>query len=212
MFPTPPQAKCIANERVRPAKGAPFQWATYVADDPPDDVLAFYAQALGRAPDEAGNKWGEPREQPLHSVAIYPVERMEAIPPSARARIPPGTRTLIFLLQRGEPEAPRQPYQDNELPNNLSAASLLEATLAGRLIWARSDKGPVLKAGGRVREGLHSGREIWIAFSHAGGEYVLELTSQMRPYGEPIRQRNGWFSRCELARLWEAAQRSMKVG
>jgi len=143
-------------------------------------------------------------------VTIYPVDRIDAIPPSARQRVPPGARTLIFLLQRGEASPPRQPYQDNELPDNLSPASLLEATLGGRLVWAQSEKGPVLEAGGRVREGLHSGRELWITLGHMGGAYTLALTSEMRPYGEPLRQRNGWFSRCELAKLWEAARRSSK--
>jgi len=210
LFPQPPNSQCVANERVVPAKGAPFDWAVFVVEDLPDDVIAFYSRALGRPPDEAGNKWGEPGEQPLHSLSVHPVERIETVPPSARGRVPPGTRTLIFLVSRSEGAPPRQPYQDNVLPNTLSPAALLEATRAGRLVWARSAKGPVLKAGGRAPEGLHSGREIWITIGHSGRDYVLTLTSELRPYGEPLRQKNGWFSRCELAKLWEAGCGSVR--
>src|SRR5262245_38759663 len=210
MFPQPPNSHCIASESVLPTGQPPFRWAVFVTNDLPDDIIAFYTQALERAPDEAGCKWWEPRAQPLHSVSVYPVERVDAIPPSARERVPPSARTLISLLQRSEASPPRHPYQDNVLPKVLSPASLLEATRAGQLIWASSGKGPVLKAGGRVPEGLHSGREIWITLSRMGHEYMLALTSEMRPYGEALRQKNGWFSRCELAKLWEAARRSNK--
>lgn len=210
MFPQPPNSQCVANERVTPTKGSPFEWAVFVVKDLPDDVVAFYSRAIGRPPDEAGNKWGEPREQPLHSLSVYPVERIETIPPSARGCVPLETRTLIFLVSRSEDAPSRQPYQDNVLPNILSPATLLEATLAGRLVWARSEKGPVLEAAGRVPQGLHSGREIWINLGHTGRDYVLTLTSELRPYGDPLQQKNGWFSRCELAKLWEAACGSVR--
>jgi hypothetical protein len=58
---------------------------------------------------------------------------------------------------------------------------------------------------------LHAGREIWITLGRSGGEYTLALTSEMSPYSEPVRQKNGWFSRCELAKLWDAARRSIQT-
>src|SRR5262249_28306811 len=160
-------------------KGAPFEWAVFVVEDLPDDVIAFYSRAIGRPPDEAGNKWGEPREQPLHSLTVHPVERIETVPPSARGRVPSGTRTLIFLVSGRTGPPPRRSYQAQGLPTPPPPAALLEATRAGRLVWARSAKGPVLKAGGRAPEGLHSGREIWITLGHTGRDYVLTLTSEL---------------------------------
>ena len=100
-------------------------------------------------------------------------------------------------------------YATNVLPRNLSVASLLAATEAGQLVWARSHKGPLFKAGGRVPEGLHAGREIWITVVRMGREYQLALTTGLRPYGDPMRQRDGWFHRCALGKLWAAAERSV---
>lgn len=212
MIPQPPNSHCIANQSVMPLGQPPFRWAVFATTDLPDDVIAFYTRALGRAADEAGHKWGEPRDNPLHSVTVHPAERVDALPPMDRGRVPPGTRTLILLLQRSAAPAPRQPYQDNVLPLTLSTAALLEATRAGRLTWAASDKGPVrvLKAGGRVPAGLHAGRDIWVTVSRTGREYLLALTAELQPYGEPLRQKDGWFRRCELGELWEAARRSSR--
>jgi hypothetical protein len=80
------------------------------------------------------------------------------------------------------------------------------------MVWARSAKGPVLLAGGQALTGLHAGRDIWLALSRQGRDYMLTLTSGPAPYGDPLRQRDGWLHKCELGHLWIAAERTVEAG
>src|SRR5262245_52536673 len=95
-------------------------------------------------------------------------------------------------------------HGSNVLPTNLSPTTLLAATEAGWLIWARSENAPMFKAGGSVPKGLHAGREIWIALMQLGGEYQLTLTSGVQPYCDPLSDRDGMLCRCTLGKLWAA--------
>ena len=127
---------------------------------------------------------GVPPEAPLSSLSVFPADRTGELPPKARGRVPPEARTVVFIIHRGEAPPPRSAIRTTPCRRSLSPASLLEETLAGRLVWARSGRGPVLKAGGRAAEGL-DGREIWITLSRQGREYLLALTSEMRPTATP---------------------------
>jgi hypothetical protein len=213
VYAPPPNSRPVAEQTVLPTNGPPFRWAVWATPEPPADVLAFYAAETGRPPDANGSHWLEPPVDPRFTAAVYPADRPDRLPPLARADIPADARTLVLLTAKSGPDRPPEsdgpPHRDNLFPPDLSPASLRAATIAGRLIWKASDKGPVFVAGGATARGYFTGEGLWLALGRKGREYVLTGTSGGGPAGASVlRQRDGWLRRCELGRLWAAVERS----
>jgi hypothetical protein len=164
---------------------------------------------------DAGTESVQPADQVPEGIAFCRGADGERIPVVRVVRYSDGPNIRVCQhgadggLLKSTVMVPTEPYRRNVLPRVLSTTALLAATEAGQLVWARSDKGPIVKAGGSVPEGLHAGREIWLTLTRVGKEYQLALTSGVQPYGQPQRQRDGWFRRCELGRLWAAVERSL---
>src|SRR5205823_304916 len=94
-------------------------------------------------------------------------------------------------------------------PPVLSPANLWAATAAGRLAWRASESGPVFVAGGAAADGSPAGTRLCLALGRQGREYVLTVTGEGGPAGAAaLRQRDGWFRRCGLGRLWAAVERA----
>jgi hypothetical protein len=93
-------------------------------------------------------------------------------------------------------------YKSNTFPDPLIADTVLAATLAGEITWARTKDGGGLKAGGMM--GRRPG--VWITLTQNGkGSWVMVVTHGEQPLAIE-RQKDGWFSKCALGKLWNAIE------
>ncbi|MBT8494636.1 MAG: hypothetical protein KJO07_16395, partial [Deltaproteobacteria bacterium] len=90
---------------------------------------------------------------------------------------------------------PEADYQSNAMDMQLTPEGVLSATEDGQLSWAPAAGGMGWKAGGP--DGT------WVTVTmKASNSYVMAVTRGTSIVGMPIQQKNGWFSKCALHKLW----------
>jgi hypothetical protein len=94
-------------------------------------------------------------------------------------------------------------YKRNELPDDLSPAALLAATLAGKLLWTTT-RNSVPGAEAYKAGGQRGGKEHWLIIGTKAGEaghHVLTITTGPADPPRLVEQRDGFFRKSALGKL-----------
>lgn len=95
-------------------------------------------------------------------------------------------------------------YKHNTFPDDLSPASILAATLAGKLVWTTTRKSGAGNESSFKAGGQHGGREHWLAVgtkaSDARSQFLSITTGPSNP-PRLVEQRDGFFLKSELGKL-----------